>query len=219
MNEKDLFELLNPLRTTTWRRSKHYPEINEANYKKYYIAAQSLGLRRRDERYNYVIGIYPLLRRKSFPNTYWETGSKKAITYRANRIEENIDYFLRQCEKKGIIKWLYEVYNYGDYQVVGYLKAHSNVEAQQLATLMFEPTIKKIGGNMGYSRLTPLWKSDFEESEEYYAKLCIKASKSIDANVEKRKREILKLEQEIKDYYLIKDFLNLNMSNFSEEDI
>ena len=219
MNEKDLFELVNPLRTTTWRRSKHYPEINEENYRKYYIAAQSLGLQRRDERYDYVTGIYRLIRRYSFPDTYWETGAKKAVTYRSNRIDENIDYFLKQCENKGIIKWLYEVYDYRDYQTIGYLKAYSNEEAKQLATLMFEPMLKKINGSLGYTRKTPLWKSDFEESEKLYTKLCIKAMKEVDKCVQTRKDSINKLEKEIKDYYLIKDFLNLNMSTFSEEDI
>ena len=216
MKEKDLFELVNPLRTTTWRRSKHYPEINEENYRKYYIAAQSLGLRRRDERYDFIIGIYSLIRRHSFPDTYWETGAKKAVTYRCNRIDENINYFLGQCEKAMIIKWLYEIYDYRDYQTVGYLKAYSNEEAKQLASLMFEPMIKNIGGSLGWGKVTPLWKNDFEESEKLYTKLCIKAMKEVDKSVQNRKDSINKLEKEIKNYYLIKDFLNLNMSTFSE---
>jgi len=219
MNEKDLFELVNPLRTTTWRRSKHYPEINEENYKKYYIASQSLGLSRKDDRYPYVTGIYRLIRLHSFPENYWETGAKKAVTYRSNRIDENIDYFLKQCENKQIIKWLYQVYNYNDYQVVGYVKAHSGAEAEQLAKLMFEPVIKKIGGSIGWSKLTPLWKSEFKESEKIYIKLCMHAMKTIDVSVKSRKDSINKLEKEIEDYYLIKDFINLNMSTFSEEDI
>ena len=220
MNEKDekeLFELINPLRTTTWRHSKSYPECNEENYKLYYIAASNIGMISRDSRYPFEVGIYRLIRKQSFPDDYWRTGAKKAITYRSNRIDENINYFLSQCEKKQVINWLFEIYNYDNYQTFGFVKAHSPEEAQQLANLMFGHTIKKVGGTLGMSKKIPLWKSEFQESNKIYTELCLKAIRDIDRTVINRKKSVESLEKEIQDYYLIKDFLNLNMSTFSED--
>ena len=182
MKEKEIFDLVNPLRTSTWKNSKFYPEYNEENYKLYYKAAGMLGFTAQDNRYPYKIRIRRLIRKHSFANNYWRNGSKKAITYRSNRIEENICYFMKECENKRIINWLYEVFNYDDYQTFGYVKAHSNDEAKQLADLMFGHAIKKVDGTLVCSRKLPLWKSEFDESNNIYIGLCLKAIKNIEHN-------------------------------------
>ena len=216
MNRKKLYELINPLRTTTWRNSKHFPVINEENYRLYYELSCRLYLRSHDERYPRVENTRNVLWHETpeFAHRQYWTGTKKAITYRTNRIEENIEYFLALCDKKEVASYLWEVYNWKDYQVLGYVKAHSRDEADQLSKMMFDHVIKAVNGNLSFRQKMPLWSFEPEESKRIYTELCLKADSEIKKIIKSKKEYIHSMEKEIEECYLIKDFINLNMSTF-----
>lgn len=216
MNKQKIYELINPLRTTTWRNSKHFPEINEENYRLYYELSCRVYNRCNDERYQRIDSIRNIIWSETpeFQGRQYWTGTKKAITYRTNRIEQNLEYFLRRCELKGVVQRLWEVYNWKDYQVLGYIKAHSKDEAEQLSKMMFDPVVKAVKGTMGLREKMPLWSFEVEESKRIYVNLCLKADKEIEEIIKSKKEYIYSLEKEIENCYLIKDFINLNMSTF-----
>lgn len=216
MNKQKIYELIHPLRTTTWKRSKRFPEINEQNYKTYYEIACRTYLRNHDTRYQRVDSVKQIIKYETpeFQGRRYWTGTLKAITYRTNRIEENIEHFLQICENKKIVNFLWEVYNWKDYQTLGYVKAHSSEEAEQLSKMMFSHVIKAINGNLSYKQLQPLWSFEKEQSKEIYTSFCLRADQNVSEIITGRKEQIKRLEEEIKNYHLVKDFINLNMSTF-----
>jgi hypothetical protein len=120
------------------------------------------------------------------------------------------------CENKRIPEWLFEIYNHRNYQKIGYIKAHCKEEAEHISTLMFEYIFKEINGSKGILRLVPLWTDCSNENSGLYTKLSLDAIQAIEDNIEHTKENINKLEKEMRNYNVMKDFLSINMSTFNE---
>ena len=80
--------------------------------------------------------------------------------------------------------------------------------------MMFSHVIKAINGSLSYKQLQPLWSFEKEHSKEIYTSFCLRADQNVNEIITGRKEQIKRLEEEIKNYHLVKDFINLNMSTF-----
>lgn len=219
MKRTHMYALLNPLRTGTWKRSKRLPEFNEENYKLYYELQCRSYLGYVDARYPRTCSLREIIiyETPEFVENGWKVGVKKAITYRANMIEENMRWFLDMCEKKRVINWLYEIYDWTNYRVLGYVKAKSDDEAAQLSKLMFNHVIEAINGRMSYKKKIPIWSFEPEESKEIYTELCLKASDEVEKIMRGQKEYIYNLEKKIEACQILKDFIDINMTTFGED--
>ena len=206
---KELYRIIKPL---THKKPKIKFEGNEQEYKKYYIAASKLGVIK-DNRYSFFNNIRTIIRAIDFEGKcMWERGNQQSLTYRTNRVEENLKEILNTHYWKGTCPCLWKVYQKNSYERIGYVKASLRSEAEQLAELLYSGMITR-GVSVQETKI-PVWS---DEPNDEFVNFMLE-------DIQKFKRKISSLRARIDDdLACIKDFernislLHLNIGAFSEQ--
>ena len=182
----------------------------EDMYKKYYIAACRLRVIK-DDRYPAYAGLYQFMRSFEFPDQQWHLtrGSRQALSYRCNRIEENLKTILRKSINTSGVFHLYRVYASRSWENLGYVKARSASESEQLADMLYG-SLSEHGTRTEFTQI-PIWSG---EDDGVFTHAMNKQLQHFQKVVDDCQRQIEDLQQKIEKYNNSIDFLTLNMVAF-----
>jgi hypothetical protein len=138
----------------------------------------------------------------------WKQGNRQSLTYRTNRVEENLASICRNFRFANITPWTWEVRDSRSWEVIGYVVATGPEEAAQLGTLMYAGMVPNVSVSKSPER--PTWTGDNSVFVEAM-------NNRILGNKEAQKRKLERIEQlnkEVEDLQTMSEFLALNMSAF-----
>ena len=210
MTLEELYKLIIPLKKRTWKPPEEY---NEITHKKFYIAGCLLGIVDNDPIYQHNISIERLLRTNEFNDKdMWRQGNRQALTYRTNRIEENIRHYLWNLRRSGKINYCWEVFDRDAWDTIGYVSAKSPEEASQLAKMMYGALTPNL--QIHQSPVFPM----FSDRTEVFTAAMTKKINTFKSVIRRKTEEITSLNIEIEKLNTNIEFLMYNMSAFSPEE-
>ena len=105
MEKSEIYEFIKPFK----HKKFTMPEMTEKEHRKYYEVSCRIGIIR-DERYPYICRAEGLLKHHEFAEkSMWQQGNRQSLTYRTNRVEENLQQICRRFRSAQITSWTWEV--------------------------------------------------------------------------------------------------------------
>ncbi|OUU74852.1 MAG: hypothetical protein CBC29_06930 [Methylococcaceae bacterium TMED69] len=210
MNNEELWEVISPLIKKRYI-TPDFTDVSE--YKKYYEAACIVG-ERTDKRYpNRWYDTRGVVEEFQFKNKHmWKQGNRQSLTYRSNRLSENLLYIIRNFKNAGLCNYLWEVQS--RWENIGWILASNQSGAEQMAHMMYSPivpieSLQVRGGS------TPVWDGEQEIFTEAMNDCVLK----VRSHIEKNRKRIKELNESIEGLQTQLEFLTLNMMAFNEKEI
>tara|TARA_B100000700_G_scaffold200561_1_gene220667 strand:- start:74151 stop:74786 length:636 start_codon:yes stop_codon:yes gene_type:complete len=209
MNSETIWNLVKPLIKKRYK-APNFTDINL--YEQYYKAAAFIGIIR-DERYPRVTwSARGLVEEQQFQDKdMWQQGNKQSLTYRSNRLEENLNRILRTFRNSLRCNYLWEVKD-GSWNSIGYVVATDESGAQQIAKMMYMAQCKGETPEVRGGR-TPIWKGD----QSPFIRAMNDKIQEHRKSINRSKQQIENYEQNIENSLNQIEFLTLNMMAFSSE--
>lgn len=210
MQKSLLYENINKFKHKKFKM----PELNEDNHKLYWEVACRLGIMS-DPRYPRVCEVHRILREHEFQHFadqyYMPQGARQSLTYRTNRIEENLQTICDTFRRTGVSDWVWMVREAGSYNTLGYVVATTSTEANHLAELMYTGIAEgKI--YVGERPYLPTWQG---ENDIFVMKMNERLLRITEQSREAKKR-IEELQKKLHYFEVLSDHLILNMSAFEK---
>tara|TARA_B100001250_G_C19686860_1_gene738432 strand:+ start:384 stop:1019 length:636 start_codon:yes stop_codon:yes gene_type:complete len=211
MEKPELYERIQKLKHKKFKM----PDLTEANHRLYWEVTCRLGLLS-DPRFPRVADVQVVLREFEFSkwkdHYYMPQGARQSLTYRSNRIEENLSSICETFQRRAVSDWVWQVREQGSWNTLGYVVAKTSAEANHLAQLMYTGLTegKPYSGERPY---LPSW----DGQNDIFIMKMNERLLGISKSIQEDSTRIEALQHRIAQQEILSDHLLLNMSAFEKQ--
>ena len=206
MERSQIYEIIKSLKHRNFKQ----PEATSENYKLYWETACRVGIFD-DNRYPYLACVENIIKDNEFRDKpLWQQGNRQSLTYRTNRVEENLQSICGTFKNMSFSRFVWAV-RAERWQIIGYVIAGEYVEAEQLGKLMYAA----LGSNsisVDRSPTLPVWPGD----NSAFIRLMNSSILEIREEQKRLKNRINEMNIEIDQLQTKAEFLTLNLCAFEE---